>query len=328
MKLNKVIVFGCKSTTKILIENINKSFDIKYIVTISAEIAHLNHVADYVDFKNNNLDKKIYVAEKYSLSSAADLNFFKKHNFDIAFVVGWQRLIPKDVLSTFSVGVFGMHGSAMNLPLGRGRSPMNWALIEGRNQFYTNLFKYDPGIDSGDVLDTHKFQIRVTDNAETLHFKNTLSMIYLINRNYDKFKEKKIKLLKQNKDLIPTYYPKRSPSDSLIDWTSDVYQIDRFIRAVHPPFNGAYTFLNDKVRCEIIDACVFDFSDFDFGNEKYSTIVQVFPNGKFLVKCFGGLLLISKFNCDSNIKKGDFFDNSSKLINYFEINKKGGYDHN
>ena len=50
-----------------------------------------------------------------------------------------KRLIPIDILEQFSVGAFGMHGSSMDLPLGRGRSPLNWSLIEGRKFFYKSF---------------------------------------------------------------------------------------------------------------------------------------------------------------------------------------------
>ena len=98
---------------------------------------------------------EVYTSHKYSLKSEEDFAF-SKNNFQIGFVVGWQRLIPENILDTF-IGVFGMHGSAMKLPKGRGRSPMNWSIIEGRKVFYTNLFKYNSGADDGDVLDTFKF---------------------------------------------------------------------------------------------------------------------------------------------------------------------------
>lgn len=326
MKSTKIAIFGCKSTTKILIDNLNNNFKIDSIITISPNLAKLNSVADYLDFQQTSFKSKLYNCNKYSLNSKLDFDFFLKNKFDIGFVTGWQRLIPKEILETFSVGVFGMHGSAMDLPIGRGRSPMNWALIEGKEQFYTNIFKYDPGVDSGDVLDTYKFQIRNTDTAETLHFKNTLSMIHLINRNLNQFINRNLNLLNQNADIKPTYYPKRSPSDSLIDWTKDISEINRFIRAVHPPFGGSYTYLNNETKCQIIDAFIFDFNDFDFTKETPGKVVQVFPNDKFLVKCFGGLLFISSYNCDKKIFKGDFFDNSTDSINYFNTNNHGNFD--
>ena len=156
---NNIVLFGCKSTTKFILEFFLKlNYNIQ-LITIDEEKSKSQKVADYLNLKDfcNEKGIKVYSSNKYSLKSELDYVFFKDKQFKLGFVVGWQRLIPGDILNEFSIGVFGMHGSPMNLPKGRGRSPMNWSIIEGRNFFYTNLFKYKIGIDDGDVLDTYKF---------------------------------------------------------------------------------------------------------------------------------------------------------------------------
>jgi methionyl-tRNA formyltransferase len=201
---------------------------------------------------------------------------------------------------------------------------MNWSIIEGRNYFYTNLFKYDSGVDSGDVLDTFKFDITHRDTAETMHFKNTLAMKYLIERNLDKLSSGDFTLKKQ-KDITPTYYPKRTPDDSLIDWEMGVYELERFIRAVTKPFNGAFSFLDDKVI--IYDSQVFDGSDYGYDDKEIGEVVVVFPSGKFLVKCYGGLLLVNDYQIKNDvIRVGKIFNNGGRNISYFKTNKFGYYD--
>ena len=181
-------IFGCKNTTKFLIESLSKRIDIDYLITIDEEKGKKFDVADYCDLTEtaNKYDINVYKSKTYSLKRKEDIDYIKSLNIDVAFVVGWQRIVPGEILDSMSIGSFGMHGSSMDLPLGRGRSPMNWSIIEGRKYFYTNLFRYDSGVDSGDVLDTFKFDITHRDTAETMHFKNTLAMKYLIERNLDR----------------------------------------------------------------------------------------------------------------------------------------------
>ena len=128
-----------------------------------------------------------------------------------------------------------MHGSSQNLPFGKGRSPLNWSIIEGRKHFYTNLFKYNSGIDSGPILDTVCFSILPHDNIETLHYKNTLAMVQIISRNLKMFKSGKL-ILKTQKNIHSTFYPKRDPEDGEIDWNDNINNIDRLIKAVTTPF--------------------------------------------------------------------------------------------
>ena len=328
MNSKKIAIFGCKSTTQLLMESLSGQVKIDWLITIDPIMATKFEVVDYTDLTQycNNNDIKMYTAKNYSLKSEKDIEFFRINQIDLAFVMGWQRLVPKDILNTFSIGVFGMHGSAVDLPKGRGRSPMNWAIIEGKNQFYTNLFKYDPGIDSGDVLDTYKFQITDKDTGESMHFKNTLSMIYLVKRNLPTLLLGKVSLNHQRNDITPTYYPKRNPEDSLIDWEEDITVLERFIRAVAPPFNGAYSYIDELNKITFLEAQIFDFSDFGFNNASIGEIVQVFPNKKFIIKCFGGLLLVNKFEGLNQLKKGQIFGNGNKTIRSFSRNNQGNFD--
>ena len=290
----RILLFGCKATSLFVLENLQLPYPITDIITITPAAGEKFQVADYCDLRDAAAQKGItlYQAKTYSLRAAEDQDYINSLQADIAFVIGWQRLIPAPILSGLRIGAFGMHGSSMNLPLGRGRSPMNWSIIEGRTVFYTNLFRYDPGVDSGDVIDTFKFQITDKDTAETMHFKNTLAMKHLIEQNIDRLLSDTFMAYPQDDSIEPTYYPKRTPADSLIDWNHDVNVIERFIRAVCPPFNGAFSFLgNQKIR--ILRAQLFDLNDYGYEKLAAGTIAAVFPNGKFLIKCFGGLLLIN-----------------------------------
>ena len=60
-----------------------------------------------------------------------------KSRFDIPTVFGGPHVtyFPEEILNTLSIGALGLHGSADMLPKGRGRSPMNWSLIEGKKRF-------------------------------------------------------------------------------------------------------------------------------------------------------------------------------------------------
>lgn len=328
MKLyDQIAVFGCKTTTLFLLQNLNIPFKVRHLITINPEAGLKHEVADYADLKAQaeSMGIQVYQARYYSLKHPDDQAYLAALKLDIAFVIGWQRLVPAEVLSGLSIGAFGMHGSSMNLPLGRGRSPMNWSIIEGRSAFYTNLFRYDPGVDSGDVVDTFKFQITDRDTAETMHFKNTLAMKYLIERNISGLVQQEFSLTPQDSSLIPTYYPKREPKDSLIDWAQDALVIERFIRAVTRPFNGAFSFIEDR-QISIWDAQVFDVHDFGYEKWQAGTVVAVFESGKFLVKCFGGLLLVNSFDAGFPIRKGMQFSNNNLEINYFERNPQGFFD--
>lgn len=324
---SNIAFFGCKATTRFLLENLHLPFPIKYLITIDPAKGEKFQVADYCDLKAFAETKgiEVYQARYYSLKHDEDLQHIQGLKIDLAFVMGWQRLIPGDILASMTVGAFGMHGSSMNLPLGRGRSPMNWSIIEGRKAFYTNLFKYDPGVDSGDVMDTFKFEVGARDTAETMHYKNTLAMKYLIERNIERLVTNDFQVYPQDNTITPTYYPKRTPDDSLMDWNQEVFALERFVRAVTRPFNGAFTFVEDE-SLSIYAAQVFDIHDFGYQQAKPGTVVAVFDNGKFLVRCYGGLLLVSDFETQAKIQKGTVFHNNGLDVKVFPRNHLGFFD--
>ena len=326
--MKKIGVFGCKSTTIFLLESLRKTQEISCVITISPEAGAKNEVADYTNVVTYCEKYKIthYVAKRYDLKCDEDREAFKEMGLDIAFVIGWQRLIPREILQTFSIGVFGMHGSTDDLPLGRGRSPMNWALLERRSHFFTNIFRYDPGVDSGDILDTFVFSLQSGDTAETMHYKNVLAMKTLILKNMDNLLNRELNLNKQ-KDLPPTYYPKRSPRDSIIDWQRDVHQLEAFIRAVTRPFNGAFSYL-DGEKVIIWRAALFetDLVDYGYRDERWGTIVEVFPSGKFLVNCRGGLLIVHEFETRAELGQGKVLESPADQIKHFELNRSGYHD--
>lgn len=324
---DRIAVFGCKATTLFLLDNLNIPYRISHLITIAPEAGAKHDVADYLDLKAEAEKRgvEVYQARYYSLKHADDIAYINGLKLDIAFVMGWQRLVPAEILSGLQIGAFGMHGSAANLPLGRGRSPMNWSIIEGRQAFYTNLFRYDPGVDSGDVVDTFKFQITPQDTAETMHFKNTLAMKFLIERNIESLVHNKFELYRQDTSITPTYYPKRTQEDSLIDWNQDVSALERFIRAVTRPFSGAFTFVGDRL-VRIWSAQVFDVHDFGYEKHPAGVVVAVFERGNFLVKCFGGLLLVTNHEAGFSIEKGMRFGNNGMNVKYFQRNRLGFFD--
>ena len=324
---DEIAVFGCKATTLFLLDNLDIPYKVRHLITIPPATGKKFDVADYLDLNAAAQDRgiQVYQAKYYSLKHPDDQAHINGLNLDMAFVMGWQRLIPSEVLSGLKIGAFGMHGSSMNLPLGRGRSPMNWSIIEGRQAFYTNLFKYDPGVDSGDVVDTFKFQIGPRDTAESMHFKNTLAMKYLIERNIDRLVRNDFSLTKQDESIEPTYYPKRTPQDSLIDWNVDVHALERFIRAVTKPFNGAFSYVQDK-PISIWNAQVFDVHDFGYDQQPAGTIVAVFESGKFLVKCFGGVLLVNDYSADFTPERGMRLHNNGVEAKQFARNNMGFFD--
>jgi methionyl-tRNA formyltransferase len=296
----KIAILGSKGTTLDLIAGLHGAgaWQIGAVITLNAATAARNQVAFFrgADIAAYCGAARIpcYEARSYGLSDPVDQAFFASERFELLCVLGWERLIPAAVLQTLGRFACGMHGSAFGLPRGRGRSPMNWSIITGQNRFITSLFRYTPGMDDGDVLGSRVFEINVHDTIETLHQKNRVAMLQVLAECLPRIAAGEIVLTPQP-DGAPSYYPKRIPDDGLIDWSASTRAIHRLIRAVAPPYPGAFAHLDGR-RLGLLAAQPFDAGLFA-SNIAAGTIVDVSVAAKrFVVKTVDGSLLVIEFD--------------------------------
>lgn len=295
----KLGIIGCKNTTKELIEGLLLAgVQIDQVITISPEKGKSQKVAGYCDLQPYLQEKGIpcYVAHAYSLKSEIDKQEIAKLNLDILLTTGWQRLIPEWLLKILSVGAFGMHGASKPLPFGRGRSPLNWSLIQDKRMFFTHLFKYNPGVDDGDIVGVQLFDITPFDTCATLHYKNLLSMLKLVQRELPNILEGSVNTYPQ-RDVEPSFYPKRTAEDGIIFWEDTTLDIYNLIRAVTHPFPGAFTFLNingEQHKVMIWKAIPFD-SHIRWDQHEPGEICHVFSDGNFIVKTGDTSILVQEY---------------------------------
>ena len=249
------------------------------IVCVNMVTAQKNKVSGYKDFFDIDYDCERYRPCHYSLTTKEDMDFFESHAFDILVVLGWQRLIPAEIIGSLGICGLTIHGSGEGLPKGRGRSPMNWAIIDGHDTFHLSLLTLAPGADGGEILDTLAFDILPTDTIRTLYYKNALVSSRLLVKN--------IPLILSGSEYgeiqdetEATYYPKRTPDDGRIDWNVSAMEIEKLVRATTKPYPGAFTHTG-KGKMLIGGAQFFDGKI--AGSEAVGTVAAVFPDGAFTV---------------------------------------------
>jgi len=290
---SKIVFCGCSSAgLEVLDFLISKNFEISHIISLNSQQATQYNVSGYASFdeiaRKNNIP--IYFPKTYSLKDSEDIGFFEKNNFDLLLLGGWQRLIPEIILSKLKIGGIGFHGSSELLPKGRGRSPVNWSLIEGKTQFILHAFLMTPGIDDGDVITHEIFDINEWDTCQSLYYKISIIQKRILAEIIPKLVSNNFKHTPQTGE--PSYYAKRTPDDGLIDWSKSVHEIYNFVRALTRPYPGAFTFLNGQ-RLNIWKSQPFD-SKIKY-ESKNGQIVEKFSTGDFVVGCKDGLLLITDY---------------------------------
>ena len=214
--------------------------------------------------------------------------------------MGWQRLIPAAVLERFRHGVFGFHGNCAYLPFGRGRSPLNWSIINGDTRFILNLFRYDEKADSPNIFANEMCAITPYDTVRSMQYKNIICSKNLIRRLLAAYKEGNISIRQESKDF-DSWYEKRTPEDGKIDFHGRTRDIYNLIRGVSAPFPGAFAFVKGE-KVIIWEAVPFD-EMLDFSDYKPGEVIEVF-DGQPVVRTVDGSLLIKNYEADITIVRG------------------------
>lgn len=145
----------------------------------------------------------VHEADSYFLTDDKTRKFLAENEFEMVFGMGWQRLIPSDVLDKFEYGIYGFHGNAGYLPFGRGRSPLNWSIILGDTRFNLNMFRYDEKADSPNVFATEMFSITLHDDIRTAQYKNMICSKNLIRKLLKAYESGNIEIHTESKDFVP-----------------------------------------------------------------------------------------------------------------------------
>ena len=157
---------------------------------------------------------------------------------DVIFSFYYRAMIPARVLSLAPRGAFNMHGSL--LPKYRGRAPTNWAVLHGETETGATLHEMVAKPDAGAIVDRSAVPILPDDTAQQVFEKVTVAAEQVLWRSLPA-------IISGNAPRLPndlargSYFGGRTPEDGRIDWTQPAARVYNLIRAVAPPYPGAFT---------------------------------------------------------------------------------------
>lgn len=157
---------------------------------------------------------------------------------DFLFSFYYRHMLKKDLLDIPAKGAFNMHGSL--LPQYRGRVPVNWAVIRGEKETGATLHVMNEKPDNGALVDQQAIPILPDDTAFEVFHKVTCAAEVCLDRCLPGLLAGTAVLKPQ--DLSQGgYFGGRKPEDGKIDWKQSAGTIHNLVRAVAPPYPGAFT---------------------------------------------------------------------------------------
>ncbi len=190
--------------------------------------------------KEMALEQGIEVLQPEKIRTAEVIEQFRAFNADVAVVVAYGRILPKDYLTAFPHGAINVHFSL--LPKYRGAAPVNWAIVNGESKTGVTTMQMDEGLDTGDILEQVETPIGVRENAIELMARLGELGAEAISNTLTRLKS--FEPLKQD-DSAMTLAPIMKKSDGQIDWTMSATEIERRIRGFQP-FPSSFTSLDGQ----------------------------------------------------------------------------------
>ncbi|KAA0255873.1 formyltransferase [Acidobacteria bacterium ACD] len=173
-----------------------------------------------------------------SLDEPAEAERVRVLSPEFLFSFYFRRMIPATVVSIPTRGALNVHGSL--LPAFRGRSPVNWAILKGATETGASLHYMTDKPDAGDLVDQERVPIGPDDDALTVARRVGDAAVTVLSRSWPKLKAGTAP--RTPLDLSKgSYFGGRKPEDGAIDWFRPAKEVHDLVRAVAPPWPGAFT---------------------------------------------------------------------------------------
>jgi len=157
---------------------------------------------------------------------------------DYLFSFYYRHMIPAEVLACAKIAALNMHGSL--LPKYRGRAPVNWAILHGEIETGATLHVMESKPDAGDIVEQSAVKIDLDETATEVFGKVSKAAVEALTKALPELLLGRVPR-KPNELEKGSYFGGRKPEDGRIHWNQTALQVHNLVRAVAPPYPGAFT---------------------------------------------------------------------------------------
>lgn len=157
---------------------------------------------------------------------------------DYIFSFYYRNMIPAEILACAKIAALNMHGSL--LPKYRGRAPVNWAILHGETKTGATLHVMEMKPDAGDIVGQAEVNIGPDETATDVFAKVSQAAVIVMNTVLPQLIQGNVPR-SANPLSQGSYFGGRKPADGQIRWEQTAFQVHNLVRAVAPPYPGAFT---------------------------------------------------------------------------------------
>ncbi len=245
---------------------------------------------------------------KYLKDNKEEYEYFKSIDADLAVVVAYGQIIPKEFLNLAKKGFINIHASL--LPKWRGAAPIQRSIMNLDNEIGFSVMKIAEELDTGPVCNSYKIDLKDNLNASDVAEKLSLIAAEKILDNIDDILEDKANFVEQDHSKA-TYASKIQKAEGKINWNDDAKIIVGKINGLHPVPGAFFIFNGERykiLRAEIGNGIgkagevISDSLEVACSKNQSLKILEIQRQGKNPQK-------IGEFTLGSKITKGSIIPN-------------------
>ena len=232
-----------------------------------------------------------------------EYDFIKNLKAELAIVVAYGQIIPKEFLNLTKKGFINIHASI--LPNWRGAAPIQRAIMNLDEETGISIMKIVESLDKGPVSNIYKIKLNQNQNYQEISEKLSLIAAEKILDNIDEILEGKAKFLEQN-DSKASYAKKIEKIEGKINWNNDSKNILGKINGLYPSPGAFFLFNGERFKIRkaeigngqgIAGEVLSDSLEVACGDTKSIKIIEIQRQGRNPQK-------VNEFILGSKIKKG------------------------
>ena len=232
-----------------------------------------------------------------------EFEYFKSIDADLAIVVAYGQIIPKEFLNLTKKGFINIHASI--LPKWRGAAPIQRSIMNLDKEIGLSIMKIVEELDTGPVCNIYKINIENNLNSEETSEKLSSLAADKILDNVDDILDDRANFIEQDHSKA-TYASKIQKLEGKINWKDKAKNIIGKINGLYPTPGAFFNFKGERykiLRAEIGNGIgnpgeiISDYLEVVCGDKKSVKIKELQREGKRPQN-------ISEFKLGTLIKKG------------------------
>ena len=240
---------------------------------------------------------------KFLKNNNEEFEYFKSINADLAVVVAYGQIIPKEFLNLTKKGFINIHASI--LPSWRGAAPIQRSIMNLDKETGITIMKIAEQLDTGPICNTYKINLENNLNAQDISEQLSSLAAEKILDNIDNILDDKAKFIEQN-HAQATYASKIQKLEGKINWDENALNIIGKINGLYPVPGAFFIFKGERYKILKADIgngignpgkVVSDYLEVACGNRQSIKIKEIQRQGKKPQN-------IGEFMLGSQIKKG------------------------